>query len=244
MDVNSDRINEMIKESLGAVELKSKENFEIFAAGIADAGDESFKVPDSEVELNGESTEQDIGKAAVAAAFDGVNVNELKEAIWKEVEAHLTKQIEEMEEDKRPSQEQIDGDKKEVKEKQVDGAVDSAFSDKRAELEKAYDPEPEEEEKPEEEDKKEDQGDDAKEEAAEDEKADDGDKEKENENGNEKEEDAAKEEDDKAADDGAKEEDKGAEEEAPKEDAGGDDAAADDAAADDAAADDAGGDEE
>lgn len=211
LDVNSDEINEMINESLDAVAAKSKENFETFKAGIEGAGDEAFKVPDSdpEVELNKESTDQDVGKAAVAAAFAGVDMAELKANIWKKTEEHLDAQLEAKEEAQKPDEEQTKKDKDYIKNRNVDEAVDKAFADKRAELEKSYEPEPEEsEEKPAEEEKKED---DAKEDdKKEDNKDGDGD-------------DAAKEED-KAADDGAK-----AEEEAPTEDAAGADSAPDDA---------------
>ena len=67
-----------VNGSLAAAELKSKENVQIFLAGIAEAGDDPYKVPDSEVELTKESTEADIGKAAVAAAFTAVNKDDLK----------------------------------------------------------------------------------------------------------------------------------------------------------------------
>jgi len=222
LDVNADRITEMIDESLAAVEAASKENVESFTAGIADAGDDPFTVPESEVELNGESTEQDIGKAAVAAAFAAANLAELKENIWKEVEAHLDKQIEAMEEEKRPDKDEIAGSKKDIKERDVDAAVDSAFSDKQAELEASYDPEPVEEEKPADDEKAEDNAEDAKEEEAAEENADD-----------KPADDAAEEE--AAADDGAKEE-APAEEEAAKEPAA-EEAAADEPAEEEAAAD-------
>jgi len=170
LDVNTDRITDMINGSLAAAELKSKENVQIFLAGIAEAGDDPYKVPDSEVELTKESTEADIGKAAVAAAFAAVNNDDLKANIWKEVEAHLDKQIEAMEEEKRPAAEEIAASKKDIKERDVDGTVDSEFAAKQAELEKSYDPEPEPEpEKPAEEEKKDDEkAEEPKEEAADD----------------------------------------------------------------------------
>jgi len=178
LDVNTDKITEMINESLDAAEAKSKENVETFTAGIAEAGDDPYKVPDSEVELTKESTEADIGKAAVTAAFAAVDKDELKANIWKEVESHLDKQIEAMEEEKRPAAEEIEGSKKDIKERDVDKEVDDSFATKKAELEKSYDPEPEPEpEKPAEEDKKEDEkAEEPKEEAAADDAAKEADK--------------------------------------------------------------------
>jgi len=181
LDVNTDKIAEMIGASLAVAEIKSKENKEIFTAGIAEAGDDPYKVPDSEVELTKESTEADIGKAAVAAAFAffaSVKMDDLKANIWKEVEAHLDKQIEAMEEEKRPAAEEIEGSKKDIKERDVDKEVDDSFAAKKAELEKFYDPEPEPEpEKPAEEDKKEDEkAEEPKEEAAADDAAKEADK--------------------------------------------------------------------
>lgn len=245
LDVNTDRINEMIDESLAAVESASKENVESFTSGIADAGDDPFKVPDSETELNKESTEQDIGMAAVSAAFASFNTEELKANIWKEVEAHVDAQIEAMEEEKRPDKDEVEGAKKDMKAREVDGAVDTAFADKQAELEKSYEPEPVEEEKPAADDEKkddekaednadaEDGAEDAKEDAAKEDAAEE-----------KPADDAAKEEEEKPADDAAKEEEKPAEEEADKEEAAAEEeaveeeAAADEPAAEEAAAED------
>jgi len=148
LDVNTDRITEMINESLAEVAKTANENFEAFTAGVAGAGDDPFTVPDSDVELNKESTEQDIGRAAVAAAFAGADTANLKDSIWKEVEQHLDEQIAAMEEEKRPADEEVAASKQEIRDRDVDEAVGKAFADKQAELESAYDPEPAEEEKP------------------------------------------------------------------------------------------------
>jgi len=218
LDVNTDKINEMINGSLVATEYKTKENVEIFAAGIADAGDDPYKVPDSEVELTKESTKAEIGKAAVAAAFAAVKKDELKANIWKEVESHLDKQIEAMEEEKRPAAEEITGSKEDIKARDVDEAVESAFKDKQAELEKFYDPEPEPE--PEAEEAAEEKKDDEKEEEPKEEAGDD---------------DAAK-EDDKAAEEEPAA-DEAATEEPAKEEAA-EEPAAEEAAAEEPAAED------
>jgi len=222
LDIKTDRIDEMIKGSLGAAEAQSKELVEIYTAGIAEAGDEPYKVPDSEVEFTKESTKQDIGKAAVATAFAAVDTEELKATIWKEIEADLDKQIEAMEEEKRPVAEEIEASKKDIKAREVDDKVSSAFTAKQEELEKSYDPEPE---KPEEDAQDDEKAEEAKEDAAEDKPAEDAPA-----------DDAAKEEE-KPAEDAPKEEDKAAEEPAAEEPAAEEDKAAEEPAAEEAAGD-------
>jgi len=222
LDIKTDRIDEMIKGSLGAAELQSKELVQIYKAGIAEAGDEPYKVPDSEMEFTKESTEQDIGKAAVATAFAAVDTEELKATIWKEIEADLDKQIEAMEEEKRPVAEEIEASKKDIKAREVDDKVSSAFTAKQEELEKSYDPEPE---KPEEDAQDDEKAEEAKEDAAEDKPAEDAPA-----------DDAAKEEE-KPAEDAPKEEDKAADEPAAEEPAAEEDKAAEEPAAEEAAGD-------
>merc|ERR1719203_2207929 len=120
LDVNADRITEMINESLQGVEAEVKATVE----GLAeDLGDEEFNAGVD---------------SAISDAFGKVDQDELKANIWKEVDAHLDKQIEAMEEEKRPAKEEVEGSKKDIKERDVDQAVDSQFKDKEAELRSTY----------------------------------------------------------------------------------------------------------
>jgi len=229
LDIKTDRINEMIKESLDAAEAKSKELVETYTAGIAEAGDDPYKVPDSEVELTKESTEQDIGKAAVAVAFAAVDKDELKANIWKEIESDLDKQIEAMEEEKRPDKDEIEKTKKDIKDRDVDEKVDSEFTTKQTELEKSYDPEPEKPAEDEEPEKKDDEkAEEAKEDAAEDAPAEEA--AAEDAPAEDAPADDAAKEEDKAAEDAPKEEDKAAEEPAAEEEAAAEEPAAEEAA--------------
>lgn len=245
-----------VKESLDAAEAKSKELVETYTAGIAEAGDDPYKVPDSEVELTKESTEQDIGKAAVAVAFAAVDKDELKvysllpslnrtkeewtisfdivivcgkANIWKEIESDLDKQIEAMEEEKRPDKDEIEKTKKDIKDRDVDEKVDSEFTTKQTELEKSYDPEPEKPAEDEEPEKKDDEkAEEAKEDAAEDAPAEEA--AAEDAPAEDAPADDAAKEEDKAAEDAPKEEDKAAEEPAAEEEAAAEEPAAEEAA--------------
>merc|ERR1719195_2272050 len=119
----------MINESLSGIEKEVRETVEALGDDLEDE--------DYNTQVN----------SAIEDAFGKVDMDELKGNVWKEVEAHLDKQIEGMEEEKRPAKEEIEGSKKDIKERDVDQAVDTAFEEKKAELKDSLERKAKEEEK-------------------------------------------------------------------------------------------------
>ena len=69
IDVDMDQLNELIKSSIEEIPEKVRENCENFPIEIQKYDPKPFNVPDTNIELTKQSTDQEIAIAAITAAF-------------------------------------------------------------------------------------------------------------------------------------------------------------------------------